>query len=276
MLPICFGFATRLSGYLLDATKSYRVTAELGAATETGDADGKVIERLATPIPAEHDVRAALHRFRGESEQIPPMHSALKQGGVRLYELARRGVEVPREARRIRIDALELEHYAWPELRFTVRCSKGTYVRSLVIDIAAALGTLGHVRDLRRLSVGLFAADGMSTLDALEALEPHGTEALDRLLLPPDAILVGWPKVEVRGDLGVATVYFSTLALDEDVAAIKEGFEQARGCFRSRVGKELQLRRVPELRFRHDTSARRAVEIGRLIDDSNAQNRNSD
>jgi ribosome-binding factor A len=83
-------------------------------------------------------------------------------------------------------------------------------------------------------------------------------------------------EVEVSGDLGVATVYFNTLALDEDVAAIKEGFEQARGFFRSRVGKELQLRRVPELRFRHDTSARRAVEIGRLIDDSNAQNHKSD
>jgi tRNA pseudouridine55 synthase len=201
MLPICFGFATRLSEYLLDATKSYRVTAELGVATESGDADGRVIERAAAPIPTDDDVRAALRGFEGESEQVPPMHSALKQGGVRLYELARRGVEVPREPRRIRIDALTLEHYSWPELRFTVRCSKGTYVRSLVIDLAAALGTLGHVRELRRLAVGPFAADGMSTLDALEALEPHGAEALDRLLLPPDAILVGWPKVEIQGDM---------------------------------------------------------------------------
>jgi tRNA pseudouridine55 synthase len=217
MLPICFGFATRLSEYLLDATKSYRVTAELGVATESGDADGRVIERAAAaPIPADDDVRAALRRFEGESEQVPPMHSALKQGGVRLYALARRGVEVPREPRRIRIDALTLEHYAWPELRFTVRCSKGTYVRSLVIDLAAALGTLGHVRELRRLAVGPFAADAMSTLDALEALEPHGVEALDRLLLPPDAILVGWPRVEIHGDMAARLAQGQAVPAESD------------------------------------------------------------
>jgi tRNA pseudouridine55 synthase len=200
MLPICLGAATRLSGYLLDAHKSYRVTAELGVATDSGDADGRVVRRVEGPVPDEAAVRAALHTFLGEIDQVPPMHSALKQGGVRLYELARRGIEVPREARRVRIDVLELERYAWPTAIFTVRCSKGTYVRSLVVDLAAALGTVGHVRELRRLTVGPFAEGGMVALDALEALEMQGIEALDGLLRPPDAILAGWQRIVVTAD----------------------------------------------------------------------------
>jgi tRNA pseudouridine55 synthase len=228
MLPICFGFATRLSGYLLDSVKSYHVTAELGVATDSGDADGQVIGRIEQPIPGADAVRAALRRFEGEIEQVPPMHSALKQRGVRLYELARRGVEVPREARRVSIEAIALEHYEWPELRFTVRCSKGTYVRSLVVDLAAALGTLGHVRELRRLAVGPFGADGMTTLDTLEALEPQGAAALDGILLPPDTMLAGLARIDVEDEAAARLAQGQAVPASSDVAlGLKRVYDRA-------------------------------------------------
>jgi tRNA pseudouridine55 synthase len=196
MLPICFGAATRLGGFLLDARKSYRVTASLGVATDTADADGVVTERRDGPIPHESAVREALAGFVGEIDQVPPMYSALKRDGVPLYRLARRGVTVERAARRVTIDALTCERYAWPELELAVRCSKGTYVRTLVVDVAAALGTLGHVLALRRTAVEPFAAEQMTSLDALDDLAAADDRAaLDRLLLPPDSALPDWPSV---------------------------------------------------------------------------------
>lgn len=215
MLPICFGAATRLGAYLLDAHKSYRVTARLGAATDTGDADGTVTERREAPIPAETDVRAALAGFVGEIEQVPPMYSALKQDGVRLYRLARRGVTVEREARRVTIDAVTFEDYAWPELRFSVRCSKGTYVRTLVVDVAAALGTLGHVQELRRCAVDPFTAEQMTSLETLEAFAAQGDhEALDRLLLPADSALPDWPAVVLGPDAAERLSHGQAVAAD--------------------------------------------------------------
>ena len=200
MLPICFGSATRLSGYLLDARKVYRVTAALGVATATGDAEGAVIaDRSQEPGPDAARVAATLQQFVGETEQVPPMYSALKRDGVPLYRLARQGVEVVREPRRVVIEELTLEAYRWPELTLVVRCSKGTYIRTLVEDIAVALGTVGHVAMLRRLAVEPFAADPMHSLDALEALDGSaaGNTALDALLLPPDQALRGWPVVRL-------------------------------------------------------------------------------
>ena len=198
MLPICFGSATSICAYLLDSRKSYRVTACLGVATDTGDADGTAIERSDAPAPDEPRVATALRGFEGPIEQVPPMYSALKRDGVPLYRLARRGIEVPRAARRVLIEAIALEGYRWPELRFAVRCSKGTYVRTLVTDLAAALGTVGHVRELRRLEVEPFREDGMITLAVLEErAREAGSEALDGLLLPPDAALSGWPTVQL-------------------------------------------------------------------------------
>src|SRR5262249_46788265 len=131
MLPICFGAATSVCAYLLDAHKAYRVVAALGAATTTGDADGTVVATAEGAPPDRGRAAAALRRFEGPIEQVPPMYSALKQDGVRLYELARRGVSVPRAPRQVVIESLELEQYRWPELALTVRCSKGTYVRTL-------------------------------------------------------------------------------------------------------------------------------------------------
>jgi tRNA pseudouridine55 synthase len=201
MLPICFGTATRLGGYLLDARKSYAVTACLGVATDTQDADGEVLETRESPVPAADEVQAALARFVGPIEQVPPMYSALKRGGVPLYQLARRGETVERAPRAVTIEAISFESYEWPELRFAVRCSKGTYVRTLVVDVAAALGTLGHVRALRRVAVEPFIAGQMTTFDELEALEGAGDRAgLDRLLLPADSALPDWPSAMLDAD----------------------------------------------------------------------------
>ena len=198
MLPIFFGAATRLAGFMLDAHKTYRVTASLGAATATGDAEGAITEVHSPGAPPDRAAMdAAAAAFIGETLQVPPMYSALKRGGVPLYRLARAGVEVDRAPRRVRIDALTVERYAWPELTLHVRCSKGTYVRTLVEDIARAAGTIGHVASLRRLSVEPFEEGVMHPLDRLEAAAVDGAAALDRLLLPADAALVGWPAVRV-------------------------------------------------------------------------------
>jgi tRNA pseudouridine55 synthase len=142
-----------------------------------------------------------LARFVGEIAQIPPMYSALKHQGVRLYRLARQGVTVPRAERRVTIHAIDLVRYEWPELELTVRCSKGTYVRTLVADIAGALGTVGHVLALRRLAVDPFGSAPLITLEQLEATEASGgSDALDRLLLPSDCAVAAWPLVAVAPD----------------------------------------------------------------------------
>lgn len=198
MLPIFFGSATRLAAYLLEARKCYRVTARLGIGTATGDAEGAITEdRSGDPAAAPALMAGALARFIGEIEQIPPMYSALKRDGVPLYRLARAGIEVAREPRRVVIEELTLDRYEWPELALTVRCSKGTYIRTLVEDIAKAAGTVGHVASLRRLAVDPFDEHGMHALGALEAAAAEGPHALDRLLLPPESALEGWASVHV-------------------------------------------------------------------------------
>jgi tRNA pseudouridine55 synthase len=194
MLPIFFGAATRLAAFMLEARKSYRVTAKLGVATTTGDAEGEAIEQSSAAPPETKVIAAAVSRFVGEIEQVPPMYSALKRDGVPLYRLARAGVEVEREARRVLIEELTVERYEWPELDLLVRCSKGTYVRTLVEDVARAAGTLGHVAALRRLAVSPFPEGGMRTLGEIEQAAAGGAAALDRLLLPPEAALEGWPS----------------------------------------------------------------------------------
>jgi tRNA pseudouridine55 synthase len=195
MLPICFGSATKVAGLLLDARKSYRVWVRLGAATDTGDAEGKVIAESPAPPRSRDDILAVLARFVGPIEQVPPMYSALKHRGRRLYSLARRGEEVVRQARPVTIHFLELESIDWPVLCFSVECSKGTYVRSLVTDIARELGTLGYVTALRRLSVGPYSEAEMNGIDRLEALAAEGFETLDSVLLPADTALAGWPTI---------------------------------------------------------------------------------
>jgi tRNA pseudouridine55 synthase len=198
VLPLCFGEATKLSGLLLDASKTYEVTGRLGARTTTGDADGEVL--ATAPVPALDDeiIEAALGRFRGEIEQIPPMYSALKQGGRRLYELAREGCTVERPPRRVTIHGLELLGGKGPDLSLRVRCSKGTYIRTLVEDLAAALGTCAHVVSLRRTAAGPFGLEDAIGLDALESSETV-SGLLRQRLLPPDAGVPGLPSVDLSG-----------------------------------------------------------------------------
>ncbi len=198
MLPVLFGAATRLANYMLEARKVYVVTATLGSATTTGDTEGAITEdRSHEPPPDAGQIAAAVARFIGEIEQVPPMYSALKRDGVPLYRLARAGVEVEREARRVVIEQLTVERYAWPSLTLTVRCSKGTYVRTLVEDIARAAGTVGHVAVLRRLLVDPFEGQPMRTFENLEAAAGEGTAALDSLLLPADTALADWPAASL-------------------------------------------------------------------------------
>jgi tRNA pseudouridine55 synthase len=196
LLPVCFGQATKISGMLLDADKTYQVSAALGSRTETGDAEGELVQTLPVPPLDEAAIDAVFERFTGPIEQIPPMYSALKQDGRRLYELARKGIEVPREPRSIRIHSLHRTGWDGHQLSFEVRCSKGTYVRTLVEDIAAALGTTGHVAALRRTQLGPFRDERMWTMTELEALAAEGGEpALDGVLHAPDTAVRHWPEV---------------------------------------------------------------------------------
>lgn len=198
LLPVCFGQATKVSGMLLDADKGYRVTALLGVRTATADAEGEVTGTAAVPACDAREFAAVLARFLGPIEQVPPMYSALKREGRRLYELARQGLEVERPPRPVHIHSLELVEWDGTRLTFDVLCSKGTYVRTLVEDVAAALGTLGHVASLRRTRVGAFLDARMWGLAELEALREQGGEpALDRALLPPDVALAHLPAVTV-------------------------------------------------------------------------------
>lgn len=202
MLPLCFGEATKVCAYLLDADKTYRVTARLGAATDTGDADGQTTSTADVPDLSRDEWQAILDRFRGETMQVPPMYSALKKGGKRLYELARKGEHVERDPRPIRIDAIDVLEIARSRLVFRVRCSKGTYVRSLVEDIAAAAGTVAHTARLHREAVAGFDDADMLDLGAAEGLAESDPAALSGRLMAPDAALAGLPAVEVAEDAG--------------------------------------------------------------------------
>lgn len=200
LLPICLGQATKVSGFLLNAGKRYQVVARLGQRTDTGDADGQVIEERPVPALDRGLVKRVLARFEGSQTQVPPMYSALKHQGQRLYKLARQGIEIERQPREIEIHGLELLSLEADALELEVACSKGTYVRTLVEDIARALGTVAHVIVLRRLGVGPYAEGRMYKLEELEALAEQGMERLDELLLPVDSALEHWPSVELGAD----------------------------------------------------------------------------
>jgi len=197
MLPICFGEATKLTGYMLAADKTYRVCGQLGVATATGDSEGDTVTEKAVPQMSEQQIRQTLATFVGELDQVPPMYSALKHEGQRLYALARAGVEVKRAARRVTVYTIDLKGFDACSLDLEIRCSKGTYVRTLIEDIAIALGTVGHVRSLRRLRLGLYNGKSMVTLAQVESCAASGLAALDSLLLPVESPIMNWPRVLV-------------------------------------------------------------------------------
>ena len=198
MLPLCFGEATKVCAYLLDADKTYRVVARLGEATDTGDGDGKIIATAATPEWAESDWQGVLDQFKGEIMQVPPMYSALKKDGKRLYELARKGEIVERDARPVRIHSIALLELHRDRLVLRVSCSKGTYIRTLVEDIAIAAGTVAYTANLHRETVGNFKAEQMLDMQSAEEWALHSPETLLQHLLPPDTALAGWPKVDLE------------------------------------------------------------------------------
>jgi tRNA pseudouridine55 synthase len=201
MLPICLGEATKISGFLLSADKSYRAVCKLGVKTNSGDADGEVLEERPVGQIDEARVREVLMHFMGDSKQVPPMHSAIKRQGVPLYKLAHQGIEVEREARDITIHSLNLVRLEGDELEIDVCCSKGTYIRTLAEDIGEELGCGAHISALRRTGIGALDHIEMHTLDSLTALaEQQDKEALDDLLLPTEAALPDWPEVQLSTD----------------------------------------------------------------------------
>jgi tRNA pseudouridine55 synthase len=199
MLPICLDEATKVIAEIESGAKCYEFTVQLGSRTDTGDREGVVVEERAVPVLDEARVEQVLAGFRGVQSQIPPMYSALKRAGRPLYELARQGIEVERNARTIEIRRLELVQRRADSLDLICECAKGTYIRVLGEDIAKALGTVGHLTSLRRLWVEPFRGLPMFTLDAALA------GAADRSgLLQPDAALQALPYVGLSAPMAAA------------------------------------------------------------------------
>ncbi len=193
MLAVCLGEASKTASFMLEAGKSYLATALLGEATTTGDIEGEVIQTMAPPELSRQDIEATLQGFLGDIQQVPPMYSALKHEGKPLYEYARAGIEIERPARAVTIHDIRLVDWQAPRLTFTVRCSKGTYIRTLAEDIARELGSCAHLVELRRLFVEPFAGQPMQSLEQLQELKEQGQLQVCRL--PLDAGLADWPAV---------------------------------------------------------------------------------
>ncbi len=214
LLPLCFGEATKFSQDLLEADKTYEATVHLGIMTTTGDTEGEAIEQREVTVTREQ-VEAALARFRGPIFQVPPMYSALKRDGKALYEYAREGITLEREARPVTIHALSLVDYTAPFLKILVTCSKGTYVRVLGEDIGAALGCGAHLNALRRVQVGALSTERMITLEDLQA---HADPL--SLLAPVDALLSSFPSVELTAELAKRFLNGQRLALGKEAVAV--------------------------------------------------------
>jgi tRNA pseudouridine55 synthase len=198
LLPICFGQATRLSGFLLDTSKAYQVDIRLGSTTTTGDTEGEVLEQKPIPVLDESVLEPVLSALTGNISQVPPMYSALKQKGVRLYELARKGIEVERKPRTITIYDLEFLAYSGDLLSLRVSCSKGTYIRTLAESIGEAIGCGAHIDSLRRTGVGQFRIENSWTIQGLQAATSEGRESA--CLLPIDQAVGEWPRLELSAE----------------------------------------------------------------------------
>ncbi|MGR5111442.1 tRNA pseudouridine(55) synthase TruB [Vibrio jasicida] len=207
MLPICLGEATKFSQFLLDSDKRYRVIAKLGERTDTSDSDGEVVETRPVDVNLEK-LEACIDTFCGESDQVPSMFSALKYQGKPLYEYARKGIEVPRESRKIMVYEIVLHRFEGDEVEMEVHCSKGTYIRTIVDDLGEMLGCGAHVTMLRRTGVAKYPYEKMVTLEQLNELleqahrdEVAPKELLDPLLLPMDTAVEDLPEVNLNAEL---------------------------------------------------------------------------
>lgn len=203
MLPICLGEATKFSQFLLDSDKRYRVIAQLGQRTNTSDSDGEVISERPVNCSLD-DIMKAIDHFRGDTQQVPSMYSALKYQGRPLYEYARQGIDVPREARAITVYELKFIHFTDNQLELEIHCSKGTYIRTIIDDLGEMLGSGAHVIYLRRLQVSDYPIDSMVTLEQLQALLEQAQAAeqppkllLDPLLMPMDSAVQDFPEVNL-------------------------------------------------------------------------------
>jgi tRNA pseudouridine55 synthase len=198
LLPLCLGEATKLSSFLLDSDKEYEGTCQFGSKTTTGDAEGEVISTRPVPALSQELLQAQCAAFTGEIAQIPPMHSAIKKNGQPLYKLAHQGIEIEREPREVTIHELTILDIQETTFRFHLRCSKGTYVRTLVEDIGERLGCGAHLSSLRRTAVGPFRLeDAVTEQDLLAIAADGGMSALDALLIPMDQALEKWPAVRL-------------------------------------------------------------------------------
>ncbi len=202
MLPICFGEATKFSQYALDADKTYEVTACLGTKTDSGDAEGSIIAQVpVSQLPSHSDVIDVLKDFRGPIAQIPPMHSALKHQGQPLYRLARQGKKVERPSRNVTIYALDLLDYQPEQVSLRVTCSKGTYIRSLLMDIGDALGCGAYVTALHRTEVAGFQPSQMLDVETLDQhFQTEGLAGVDQHLLPIDSLLTQFQALRLTAE----------------------------------------------------------------------------
>ncbi len=222
LLPLCFGEATKFSQDLLEADKTYLTTVHLGQRTDTGDTEGQVLETRDVDVTLEQ-IEAVLAKFRGPIAQVPPMYSALKRDGKPLYEYARAGIVLEREARIVTIHKLELVAYEAPFLKLEVTCSKGTYIRVLGEDIGAMLGCGAHLNALRRIGVGALRAEQMTTAEQLLA-HPAPLE----LLAPVDALLASFPQVELTAELARRFLQGQRLPLGKEPAIVTPAPYQGR------------------------------------------------
>lgn len=209
MLPLCFGEATKFSQFLLDSDKRYRVVAKLGERTDTSDSDGEVVETRAVNVERDQ-LEACIDSFRGTTDQIPSMYSALKYQGRKLYEYAREGISIPRESRKITVYSVELLRFDNNEVEMELHVSKGTYIRTIVDDLGEMLGCGAHVTYLRRTGVSNFPYEHMVTIEQLQAMldqaiadEIEPGTVLDALLLPTDTAVQDLPEVNINAELAV-------------------------------------------------------------------------
>ena len=196
VLPLCFGEATKFSQFLLDADKRYQATFKLGVITDSGDADGKVLETRSVPEISELKLESVLENYRGKISQIPSMFSALKVNGQPLYKLARQGIEIKRKSRLVTIHELRVLERHQDKITVDVRCTKGTYVRTLAEDIGLELGCGAHVVELRRLAAGPYTVDETVSMEQLE-LWAEDKVQLDERLQPVSSAVQDWPQVEL-------------------------------------------------------------------------------
>lgn len=200
LLPVCFGEATKFSQLLLDSSKSYRALCRLGVTTTTGDGEGEVVAEKPVDVTREQ-VQQVIELFTGKIQQIPPMHSAVKHQGERLYALARRGEEVERKSREIEIYRLQVLSFEDDRLLLDVHCSKGTYIRTLAEDIGEALGCGAYLLELERTGVQPFWDAKSYTLDELREIRDDESRDLDDCLLPTEAALSDWPAIELTTEM---------------------------------------------------------------------------